>query len=308
MLTQVLDIVHQQGWFDTGARYEKTVYLSRGASLSMTLTRGGVPQVFVKFSRLVSLEVEAARLAQACRLHPRFAPEMLGYHRAGDLHVIATRAADFSAVSIDMTAQAAAALRLKQALSRYFTDTSAAPVPASHAWADDLTRYFRSLAPNPAVEAALQQLQAALPSLPPLPQHGDLVLNNLGLRRDGGLVVFDWEDFGAVALPGLDLFTLEFSFQEGMLQARSPRRRTDAALDIDAWCRAQGLAPERHRSLRLCHALAFRYLKRSYGPQIQARLDLLIADAWSAASRTPTPRSPAAAPPPATAPRPAPDR
>lgn len=281
MLTQVLDIVHRQGWFDTGVPFEKTIYLSHGATLSMTLTRGGTPWVFVKFSRLVSLELEAARLAHAGRLHPDFAPHLLGYHRCDNLHVIATRALEFTAVSIDMTARRSKAAHLKQALSQFFGASTAMRPPATHAWVDDLARYFHGRTPNPTVEAVLRQLQAALPKLPAILQHGDLVLNNLGLRANGGLAIFDWEDFGAVALPGLDLFTLEFSFQSEMKQAheRGQRACADAALDIDAWCHAQGLEPELHRALRPCHALAFRYLKRGYGPEIRARLDGFIADA-----------------------------
>ena len=67
-------------------------------------------------------------------------------------------------------------------------------------------------------------LRAALQTLPPLPQHGDLVLNNLGLRPDRGLVVFDWEDYAATSLPGLDLFTLENSIQQD-LEAQSSMSR-----------------------------------------------------------------------------------
>jgi hypothetical protein len=35
------------------------------------------------------------------------------------------------------------------------------------------------------------------------PQHGDFALSNV-LEADGGLVVFDWERFGRVELPGFD--------------------------------------------------------------------------------------------------------
>ena len=39
-------------------------------------------------------------------------------------------------------------------------------------------------------------------------QHGDFVMRNLGIRRStGGVVVFDWEDFGRVTLAGMDVAT-----------------------------------------------------------------------------------------------------
>ena len=44
--------------------------------------------------------------------------------------------------------------------------------------------------------------------LPSVPQHGDFALGNVLVRRGGGVVVVDWEDFGAVRLPGYDLVAL----------------------------------------------------------------------------------------------------
>jgi hypothetical protein len=35
-------------------------------------------------------------------------------------------------------------------------------------------------------------------------QHGDLVANNVGVTARG-IVIFDWEDFGRVELPGFDI-------------------------------------------------------------------------------------------------------
>ena len=46
-----------------------------------------------------------------------------------------------------------------------------------------------------------------LATLPSQRQHGDFVPNNLGSRK-AGLVVFDWEDFGKINLPGFDLAVL----------------------------------------------------------------------------------------------------
>ncbi len=43
-----------------------------------------------------------------------------------------------------------------------------------------------------------------LKKLPAIPQHGDLAINNIG-KTDAGLVVFDWEDYGQINIPGFDL-------------------------------------------------------------------------------------------------------
>jgi hypothetical protein len=47
--------------------------------------------------------------------------------------------------------------------------------------------------------------------LPHIRQHGDLVANNIGLAPRT-LVIFDWEDFGRVQLPGFDVALLLMSF------------------------------------------------------------------------------------------------
>lgn len=47
-------------------------------------------------------------------------------------------------------------------------------------------------------------------TLPSIPQHGDLAINNIGKSRQG-IIVFDWEDYGQITVPGFDLCVLLFS-------------------------------------------------------------------------------------------------
>ena len=60
--------------------------------------------------------------------------------------------------------------------------------------------------------------------LPRVPQHGDFSLGNVLVRRGGGVVVVDWEDYGAVRLPGYDLVAL-FATLPGRDVLRHPRLR-----------------------------------------------------------------------------------
>lgn len=46
--------------------------------------------------------------------------------------------------------------------------------------------------------------------MPTIPQHGDLAINNIGKSRQG-IIVFDWEDYGHITVPGFDLCVLLFS-------------------------------------------------------------------------------------------------
>lgn len=49
--------------------------------------------------------------------------------------------------------------------------------------------------------------QEFLKDMPVIPQHGDLGLCNIGQTNEG-LVVFDWEDFAIINIPGFDLSVL----------------------------------------------------------------------------------------------------
>lgn len=55
-------------------------------------------------------------------------------------------------------------------------------------------------------------------ALPEVNQHGDFTFTNLGIREGQRLIAFDWEDYGRIKLPGLDLATFLASlFHHGKL-------------------------------------------------------------------------------------------
>ncbi|MBY0469129.1 MAG: hypothetical protein K2Q07_09155 [Burkholderiaceae bacterium] len=278
MLKRVLGIVHRQRWADLDPPFEKTIYLSQGASLWLILSRRGNPETFVKFSRLVSLEVEAERCGLASQSFPDHAPQFIGHHQDDELHVLASRAEQFRTVTATMTESANDAQAVRRGLVGYFKQQSlqiqAAHAPAATEWLQRLEAYYADHDLARIARQSLGEVRAQLSNLPVARQHGDLVMNNLGLRPSGGLIVFDWEDFGEIGLPGLDLFTLEFSFEHESSRARAQGQRShpDKYLDLAACCEAQRLSVAGYHALRVAHALAFLYLKRNYGPEIQGRL------------------------------------
>lgn len=282
MFSVVLATLQEQGWFDTTRCHEKTVFVSQGASLSAVLTRSGSPDTFVKFSDLVDLELEAQRCAAASQVYPDHAPQYVGYARSGALNLLVTRAVEFEAVTLATLDSARASRAIRDGLIRLFERTrSLGSTPlksAAHDWWWPVRDYYRTQPLRELAEPALDGLAPLLPQLPALAQHGDLVINNLGLRNGRHLVVFDWEDFGSVALPGLDLFTLEYSFGQVAAWARANRKACDSSRVVDSAAleEALGLDPGTASRLRLPCALVFRYLKRNYGPEIQVRLDQYI--------------------------------
>lgn len=116
-----------------------------------------------------------------------------------------------------------------------------------------------------------------LASLPSQRQHGDFVPNNFGLRP-AGLVVFDWEDFGKISLPGFDLAVLLSSIvdfePDALCEMRAARRGSGPGgvawvapalqiLGIDA--------DEFWRSVPF-HLFLFLCLKDRYSPAIRAKV------------------------------------
>ena len=283
MLNRVLGIVRRQQWVELDPPCEKTIYLSQGASLWVILSRHGNPEAFVKFSRLVSLETEAGRCALASRCFPDHAPQFIGYRQEEELHVLASRAEQFRTVTATMTESRDDSLAIQHGLLAYFKQqgrqAQVSHTTSSFDWLERLEAYFADHDLAGTARRAFGEVRTALLSLTPASQHGDLVMNNLGLRPSGRLVIFDWEDFGDVGLPGLDLFTLEYSFEHeaSLARTRGQRSRPERFLDLAACCDAQGMSVASYHALRIAHALAFLYIKRNYGPEIQGRLRHYIA-------------------------------
>jgi len=283
VLSEVMEIVEAKGWFDTTTPFEKTIYLSQGSAQCVLLSRNGRPECFIKFTNLMSLAVEAERSSRCFKRFPQHTPHFIGYARRPPLEVLATRALSFRPVTGQMMLvrrnRSAVCAGLERLFHRMHADAPQTDMhQRRHAWFDGMRQYFGVDAADSVAAIGLRRLDDALQTLAPMAQHGDLVLNNLGLRAGAELVVFDWEDYGAVELPGLDLFTLEIAIHTD-LQSESPRGiccASDPVLDTQRLCEALGLPLGLYESLRLSYALTFRYMKRNYSAEVRARLDGLV--------------------------------
>ena len=287
MLNPVLDLLSRQGWFDVSQPFEATINLTRGACIWLLLTRGGVSDTYVKFSSHVSLEAEARRCAEASRCYPVLVPRFVGHGRVEDLDVLVCRAVEYRGLSATRLQHGPTRDRIFHKLGNYFAAMPEQRLPpsltplANAGISQALNDYFRSAATGPLAQRWLacdaMRLAAALPAMP---QHGDLVLNNLGLTEDGAVVVFDWEDFGMSCLPGLDLFTFELSMADDPTQLLQCRRHASVAAQrfTRQACAAMGIDVPTYEALTPVYALVFRYLKRNYGPGVRERMDQLLLD------------------------------
>ena len=282
----MLDVLGAEGWFDRALPYETSINFTRGACLWLMLTRRGVCDTYVKFSDCVSLEQEAQRCQEASRAYADLAPRFVGYRRRDGLEILVCRAVDHVALNADSARRPAAQSRLFRDMVHYFAAQASVHLPSCLTPmpnADLVNRLQTYASAVGTTQEAQPWLGAAaarrIEALPLVPQHGDLVLNNIGLDTQGAVVVFDWEDFGATCLPGLDLFTLELSLADGadaMLAARS-RPGSPVQNFLHEACHAIGMEMSDYLALAPVYALVFRYLKRNYGPEARGLMDDVLA-------------------------------
>ena len=286
MLNRVLDLLTSKGWFDTSLPFEKTVNLTQAACLWLMLTRKGVCDTYVKFSDCANLEREALRCAAASRWYPTLVPRFVGHMRQDGLDVLVCRAVDHRRLNATGLQQPGPRGRAFRDLNQYFTAMPATHLPPeltpvrNAELVTSLAAYFDEDALAPLARRWLRSdavVRAA--GLVNMPQHGDLMFNNIGQTLDGAAVVFDWEDFGASCLPGLDLFTLELSLAgEAGQHFELERRSGPTQKFVREACEAMRLDLSDYHDLTFVYALVFRYLKRNYGPAVRERMDRLLLD------------------------------
>jgi hypothetical protein len=148
--------------------------------------------------------------------------------------------------------------RLLQALDDRFGNTRFAPLLAD--WSTPCRR-------------------SELGSLGVVPQHGDFVVNNIGTRASR-LVVYDWEDFGKVSLPGLDLCTLAVSLlymiaPDAPFIQSGPHSESMGSF-VQSACAELGIATDQFWRLVPLYLLTFLYLKASYAGGIRRRIERLL--------------------------------
>ena len=106
-------------------------------------------------------------------------------------------------------------------------------------------------------------------SLPHIKQHGDFTLNNMGLEGDR-LIIFDWEDFGKITIPGFDIFCLTVDLLTGFDKTRIERisKMKDYPIEIieliGYFCNELSIDMKLYFNLYPAYVLCFLYLKEKY--------------------------------------------
>lgn len=227
---------------------------------------------------------EYDNIRSAWEVFPEHVPEPLGRYHSGGWEIIVVRGVAHRQVATGSLAGNRYGLE-QQILGYLDLSRRRAEVVAPRESHREFLREVQARATTPAcAEIAAQWIaEEHLDLLPHIRQHGDFMVGNFGLTGRG-LVIFDWEDFGRVRLPGFDLCTLlasESMFDADRLRAimaGANLQSPEYGALIDKGCRALGLASDLFRRLIPLYLAVFLDLKRDYGKAIGQRVGKAVQD------------------------------
>ena len=275
------------GWFDTRAPYEKQFHLTRGGSACMLLTRGGVFDTYVKFTESLDFSEEALRSQAAHLSYPNLTARFKGRAVASGLDMLVSQAVEFQTISKDHILSGARNENCWNGLQQYFSGMPSAKIPPDAPTVKnvDLPNILRDHFENHPLRATAfrcldqDSIDQTVRSLHACPQHGDFVMNNIGLNTSG-LVLFDWEDFGRIQLPGIDLYSLLMSIGLGRVRRIQDCGGNDSKFPnfIKKLCLAMHLTEQAFEALIPFYLLTLLYVRREFGQTALKRIESLLIE------------------------------
>jgi hypothetical protein len=236
----------------------------------------------VKLSR-INLEREYRAMLNVREVIPEAVPEAVSLRPKGDLSALITRGVPFKCIR-----------ECSPSLTDFVWRYHAIQL-TSQPFAHSPSMRHRDAIANMLGSDALKELRAPisawlasndcdfLDGLPAARQHGDFVTSNLAATGDG-YVIFDWEDFGEVWLPGFDVCTFMLE-ATGALDGNglAPLFRSgDSAIAMlrGRLLEGFGLQERNFPHLLLASLTGFLYLKAEmqYGAPIIEKTKALIAE------------------------------
>lgn len=284
MLAIVTDILREHNLLEKGDEPGFNISLISGDQLNLqAFTRSGAHfHTRVKQRGVVPAEYE--KCCEGWRSFPQYAPEPLGRYFRDRWEIILVRGVSHRRVCLGDIASNRQGL-IEELIAFFSASCEAGHVAQPVEPHRAFLRSVQERATDQNCAAIVNRWLAVdeLDRLPHIAQHGDFAVNNLGLR-DSGLVVFDWEDFGRVALPGFDLCTVVASDSglnperlRAVMQGAGPQSDLYQHL-LQKACSVIGLTPELFRRLIPLYLAIFLDLKRDYGEAIRVAVRKLIRE------------------------------
>lgn len=243
---------------------------------------------YLRIAQAYDLEGEYRIAQSVAGLAGRFVPQPLAFFRVGRISCIVVEGVDFRVVTRATLMNADSGEPVIRELLEYLqyvgpkrTDPSARAQVAELRVA--MNERYRGTDNEALWAKVLAQTDlVSLAELPSQPQHGDFVPNNFGLRDDR-LVIFDWEDYGRIDVPGFDLAVLLGSvvdFEPRKLRTIRDDLLRNAERTAVRWfpmaCRAAGIEAGAVLRALPFHLSLFMWLKDRYSPAIRLKVNRAI--------------------------------
>lgn len=285
MLERIVESLADHGLIARDDDLHYFINLTVGESIAVSAygPRGNFFQI--KASEFIDVRPEFEALTEARTLYPLFVPRTLAYFSQDGWSVMVSEGVRHSVFSGDEFFRHRHARIITDQLQQYFRTQGQRKTPVADV-AEGLLRElaegfddtaFEDLAVFWLGRFGSQDLEA----IGQIPQHGDFCVNNLAYAA-GGLVIFDWEDFGKVKLAGLDLCSLYLTITamrpDAIRALVSPAGTLPRDLErfVREACGGLKIPFETFRRLMPLYMLVFLYLKRNYGLPVQERIAALL--------------------------------
>ncbi len=205
MIELITDVLDRRGLIPANRFEACNIFI--GKNLVFHVYDKGGEFVVAKVRESAEAKAEFAAMQLAHETRPEVVPRPLALHRVRDTYLILVEGVAHEPLVHFAVERHGAALA--QAMRRFIDGAAARFVPSDER-APHSAAIARTIDDLDDPEAAVVRRivdgldLAGLDRLPHVSQHGDLVMNNFGCA-DRGMIIFDWEDFGRVTLPGFDV-------------------------------------------------------------------------------------------------------
>jgi len=285
MLDDVLARLREQGLLSDERAAHCNVFVRLDNLLVNVFDHDG-RHYYLRMTEAYDLEQEYRVARSVAELVGRFVPQPRAFFRLDKLTCMVTEGVEFEVVTGSTLLEATTNAPVVRELLAYFDHAAGAlAVSGGSTHVDDLARILTERYVGTEQEQLCTRVLEtsdldALRALPAQRQHGDFVPNNFGMRGDR-LLIFDWEDFGKVDLPGFDLAVLLGSlvdFDPGRLRAM---RDAELARAPVAWlneaCRLARIDTGLFLRSLPFYLCLFMWLKDRYSPAIRLKVNRAVA-------------------------------
>lgn len=285
MISYISNYLTNKGYIASTENTPVNIYVGRCTLLEFYLVDSSIAVKVAESNTLLaqSLYREYLALEENAKLYAKYMPKIIDYNQNKKYTMIIMVGLDFLPASLDdlMTLNGQERFEFQAIISGIARKTTLRN--NMHERVSTAIRKLPNKARNTIEALSLKRKwQKVLEQLQPIPQHGDLAINNIA-RTPGNLVIFDWEDFGLIDIPCFDLCILLLSVCDFEYKKVSQMVNDITSNDNHFFSQILSqlnISREYLLDFILIHSILFRDLKTNldYGTEICKKVLTLIED------------------------------